>query len=277
MRVALRIDVPTEAGATTGVPNLLELLDQYKVTATFFFAMSFDTGGLIRRAASFFGKSTPPRMTPEEAMLAVAEAGHEIGLLGNDASSWRRQAAFADADWTRHQLALGMEAYEKVMGNPPDIFAAPYWQPNAHLLGMEERRGFSYASDVRGRFPFYPQLHDVLSRCPQIPVTLPTLQEMLARDEVTPANVHEFLYSESLQLLPHGHVYAADAGLEGLEHLSVMEKLIVMWQGQEGQLRTLGDIRAELDLETLPVHQIGWAPVEGREEHVATQSLPVEL
>ena len=78
-------------------------------------------------------------------------------------------------------------------------------------------------------------------------------------------------------MLPHGHVYAADAGLEGLEHLSVMEKLIVMWQGQEGQLRTLGDIRAELDLETLPVHQIGWAPVEGREEHVATQSLPVEL
>ena len=277
MRVALKIDVPTEMGATTGVPNLLDLLGQYDVSATFFFSVEFGgSRGLVKKAASLFGKSSPPRMSLEESMLAVAEAGHEIGLLGYEANSWRKQAAFADADWTRHQLALGMERFEQIMGHAPDRFAAPYWQPNAHLLGMEERRGFSCASDVRGKYPFFPQLHNIVSRCPQIPTTLPTLGEMLAQGEVTPANVHEHLYSESRHVLPHGHVYSADAAEEGIEHLSVMEKLIVMWKGQEGTLRSLGDIRAELDLETLPVHQVGWAQVPGRQEHVAAQSLRVE-
>ncbi len=278
MRVALRVDVSTEEGAGTGVPNLLELFSTYQVTATFFFATEFRAArGLVRRAVSLFGKGSAPRMKPEEAMQAVAEAGHEIGLHGHDAATWRRQAAFADADWTRYQLALGMERFEAIMGQPPDRFAAPSWQPNAHLLGMEERRGFSFASDVRGRFPFYPQLHNIVSRCPQIPVTLPTLREMLAQGEVTPANVHEYLYAESRRVLPHGHVYAVDAAEEGIEHLEVLERLLVMWKGQEGRLRSLGEIRAELDPEKLPVHQIGWTRVPGRREHVAAQSLPVKL
>lgn len=278
MRIALKIDVPTEAGATVGVPNLLDLFGQYGVSATFFFSLEFGgSRGLVRKAASLFGKSVPPRMTLEQSMLAVVEAGHEIGLLGYQAESWRRQAAFADMDWTRHQLALGMERFEQVVGHIPDRFAAPYWQPNAHLLGMEERRGFSFASDVRGKYPFFPQLHNIVSRCPQIPTTLPTLGEMLAQGEITPANVHEYLYTESLHVLPHGHVYSANAADEGIEHLELMEKLLVMWKGEEGALRTLGELRDELDLERLPVHQVGWASVPGRQEHVATQSLPVKL
>ena len=277
MRIALKIDVPTEAGATTGVPRLLALFERYQVTATFFFAMEFGGGrGLMRKAAALFGKGFSPAMSLEEALAATAEAGHEIGLLGNEAGLWRRQAAFADADWTRHQLALGMERFEQLTGHAPDRFAAPYWQPNAHLLGMEERRRFSFASDVRGKYPFYPQLHNIVSRCPQIPTTLPTLHEMLAQPEVTPANVHEHLYAESLHLLPHGHVYSADAAEEGIDYLEVMEKLIVMWKGQEGTLRTLGEVRAELDLDALPVHQIGWTEVPGRQEHVAAQSLRVD-
>ncbi len=278
MRIALKIDVTTERGVSEGVPRLLELLETYQVSATFFFAMDFNpVRGLVRRAASLFalGGSQGPGL--KDSLQAVQDAGHEIGLLGNEAESWRRQAAFADADWTRHQLALGMERFESLTGQVADRFAAPFWQPNAHLFGMEERRGFSFASDVRGKFPFFPQLHNIVSRCPQIPTTLPTLSEMLSRGEVTPANVHEYLYAESRRLLPHGHVYSASAEEEGLEHLEVMEKLVIMWKGQEGTLRTLGDIRAELDLEKLPVHQVGWAQVPGRKEHVAAQSLPVEL
>ncbi len=278
MRVALRVDVASETAATVGVPRLLELFATHDVMATFFFAMEFrPPRGLVRRAAALLARAPAPRMKPEAAMEAVVEAGHEIGLLGYEPEAWRRRAAFADADWTRHQLALGMERFEAIMGQPPDRFAAPHWQPNAHLFGMEARRGFTFASDVRGRFPFYPQLHNVVSRCPQIPVTLPTLEELLVQGEVTPANVHEYLYAESRHLLPHGHVYAVDAAVEGVAHLDVMEKLLIMWKGQEGQVRSLGAVHAELDLERLPVHQVGWTQVPGRREHVAAQSLPVKL
>ncbi len=278
MRVALKIDVASERGFALGVPALLELFSNYDVRATFFFAMEFASGkGLVRRAFSRLLGSDVSRMSLEEAIHAVVEGGHEIGLYGFDADIWRRQAAFADTDWTKYQLALGMEKFETLTGQPPDCFAAPAWQPNAHLFEMEEQSGFQYASDVRGKFPFFPQLHNIVSRCPQIPTTLPTIQELLAQGEATPDNVHEHLYVESRRVLPHGHVFTADAEEVGSEYLDTMEKLIVMWQGQEGSLRSLGEVRAELDLEKLPVHQVGWAPAPGRQEHVATQSLPVEL
>lgn len=277
MRVALRVDVATEAGASIGVPRLLDLFAEYEVSATFFFSMEFGGGAvkLVRKAAALFAKTVKPRMTPEEAMLAVVDAGHEIGLHGHDAMKWRKQAAFADADWTRHQLALATERFEQTMGHAPTQFAAPGWQPNAHLFGMEERRNLLLASDVRGKFPFFPQLHNIVSACPQIPTTLPTLWEMLEQPAVSPQNVHEYLYAESRSVLPFGHVYAVNAQDEGMQHLPIMEKLLVMWKGQEGSLRTLGDIRRELDLEKLPTHQVGWAQVPGRTEHIAAQSVAV--
>ncbi len=278
MRIALKIDVPTLNAATVGVPRLLKLLEEYQVIASFFFAVEYNAQGkgLVEKAVSLLGKRQKAEMTLQEAMLAVADAGHEIGLMGFDAGTWRKQAAFANADWTSHQLALGMETFGQLLGHTPNRFAAPGWQVNAHLLAMEERLEFRYASDVRGKFPFLPSLHNVVSRCPQIPTTLPTLSEMLAQDEIELEKMHEYLYAESCHVLPFGHVYSANAESEGIQHLDFMEKMLVMWKGQEGSLRTLGEVRRELDLERLPVYQIGWGAIPGRKEHLAMQSVKAE-
>jgi len=278
MRIALKIDVPTLSAATVGVPRLLKLLEEYQVTASFFFAVEYSAQGkgLVKKAASLLAKRPKAEMSLQEAMLAVADAGHEIGLMGFDADIWRKQVAFADADWTSHQLALGMETFEQLLGHAPNRFAAPGWQVNAHLLAMEERLEFRYASDVRGKYPFLPSLHNVVSLCPQIPTTLPTLSELLLRSDIEADKVHEYLYAESRHMLPHGHVYSANADNEGVRHLDFMEKMLVMWKGQEGSLRTLGEIRRELKPEQLPVHQIGWGEVPGRREHLAMQSVKVE-
>lgn len=278
MRIALKIDVPTLAAATVGVPRLLRLFAEYQVTASFFFAVEFKAQGkgLVEKAVSLLGKRQKAEMSLQDAMLAVADAGHEIGLMGFDAGAWRKQAAFADADWTSHQLALGMEMFEQLLGYAPNRFAAPGWQVNAHLLAMEERLAFRYASDVRGKYPFLPSLHNVVSQCPQIPTTLPTLSELLLRPDVGTEKAHEYLYAESRHVLPYGHVYSANAGNEGVQHLEFMEKMLVMWKGQEGSLRSLGEIRRELKPEQLPVHQIGWGQVPDRREHLAMQSVKAE-
>lgn len=278
MRIALKIDVSTLNAATVGVPRLLKLFEEYQVTASFFFAVDFSGKGkgLLGKAASLLAKSGKAEMSLQESLLAVADAGHEIGLHSNDASAWCKQAAFADADWTSHQLALGMENFEELLGHAPNRFAAPCWQVNAHLFSMEERLEFRYASDVRGKYPFFPSLHNVVSKCPQIPTTLPTLSELMLQPEIGLEQAHEFLYAESRRVLPSGHVYSASADQEGIAHLEFMEKMLIMWKGQEGSLRTLGEIRRELDLEKLPVHQVGWAEVPGRREHLASQSLKVE-
>ena len=87
--------------------------------------------------------------------------------------------------------------------------------------------------------------------------------------------LHEFLYAESRHLLPAGHVYAASAEREGMQMLDLMEKLLVMWKGQGGSVRALGDILNDIDTGTIPHHQIGWGRTEGGRGQMAMQSVQV--
>lgn len=286
MRIALKVDVCSHQGAVEGVPNLLRLLKDYDVKASFFFSSRLQSrhSGILHalsRASGVFGKSsrsndTTPDRALSEAVLAVVEAGHDAGVKAHDPGTWIKHAAFADEDWTRHQLALAVDTMQQILGQPPLMFAAAGWQLNSHLLAREEKLGFSFASDTRGKYPFFPILQNVRSACPQIPTTLPTLAEMLGRAGINIGNVHEYLYSESRYVLPLGHVYSCQADLEGMKYLDIMEKLLVMWKGQEGAVRSISSIYQELDLESLPCHQIGWAEMEGGSGHIAMQSMQVK-
>jgi len=285
MRIALKVDVCSLPGAEQGVPNLLALLKQYDVKASFFFSTCLEStsSGIIQalsRARSVFGKhsrsnETTPTPALSEAVLAVLEAGHDAGVKAHDPGDWIKHAAFANEDWTRLQLALAIDSMQQILGQAPLMFGAAGWQVNTHLLAREEKLGFSFASDTRGKYPFYPVLQNIRSGCPQIPTTLPTLAEMLGRAGIDTGNVHEYLYSESRYVLPFGHVYSIQADMEGLEHLDILEKLLVMWKGQEGDIRSLSKIYQELDLKTLPTHHIGWAEMEGGHAHIAMQSVQV--
>lgn len=285
MRIALKVDVSSREGVEQGVPNLLELLRQYGVTASFFFSTCLESSSstilhALSRATGVFGRTscshaTTPSAALSEAVLAVLESGHDAGINAHDAEAWVKNAAFANDDWTRLQLALAVDSMQQILGQPPLMFAAAGWQVNPHLLAREEKAGFSFASDTRGKYPFYPVLQNIRSNCPQIPTTLPTLTEMLGRAGVDSGNIHEYLYSESRYILPFGHVYSVQADVEGIEYLDVMEKLLVMWQGQEGDMRSLSQVYHELDLAALPVHQIGWADMKGGKGHIAMQSVRV--
>ena len=285
MRIALKVDVCSRQGAEQGVHNLLALFEQYDVKASFFFStcLESNSSGILHalsRAKGVFGKTsrsheTTPTPALSKAVLAVLEAGHDAGVKAHDPGDWIKHAAFAGEDWTRLQLALAIDSMQQIMGQAPLMFGAAGWQVNSHLLVREEKLGFSFASDTRGKYPFYPVLQNVHSNCPQIPTTLPTLAEMLGRAGIDTDNVHEYLYSESRYVLPFGHVYSIQADMEGIEHLDIMEKLLVMWKGQEGDVRSLSHIYQELDLKTLPSHQIGWADMEGGTGHIAMQSVQV--
>ena len=281
MRIALKVEVTSLKGMEQGVPRLLELFETYQVRATFFFDTAItNEGGTLRKAWSRTRSLLNRPKTPDQVnevfsktIIDTIQAGHEAGLLGYNCSDWNKKAAFADADWTRHQLALAMERFEQIVGHAPKMFSAANCQVNPHLLALEGKLGFSFASDTRGKFPFYPLLQGVRSSCPQIPVTLPTLKEALSFDGVTIQNVHEYIYAESRHLLPAGHVYMLNAEQEGLKFPSIMEKLLVMWKGQEGSFRAMGDIYKELNLQELPCHQIGWGTVDGNPRHLAMQSI----
>ncbi|MEL0586503.1 MAG: hypothetical protein AAES65_16680 [Candidatus Thiodiazotropha sp. (ex. Lucinoma kazani)] len=292
MKIGLRVCVNTLGGAMQGVPALLKLFDEYSVQASFFFATGPDKSGrLIGRAFQpwyrdldlvprFYGVLLPPPLNYQravETMRSVAAAGHETGILCHDRSQWLSKIAHADEQWTRQELNSAIYAYENVFGDKPKSIAAAGWQVNPYLLKLEQMHGFDYACDVRGRTAFFPVLQQVESRCPQLPTTLPTLNDLLNKGgEVTPENVHEYLYAESQHILPQGHVYSCDAEMEGMVYLSLMEKLIVMWKGMQGGIQPLNQFIEEEDLANLAKHQVGWAPDQSGKVYFATQSVKLD-
>jgi len=301
MHISLKVDVDTYRGTLEGVPALLRLFDEYRVRATFLFSLGPDhTGRALRRVfrpgflkkvqrtsvTSHYGLKTlmygtllPGPHIGRKAggvMRSVAEAGHEVGIHCYDHVRWQDFVAQRDEAWTRRELMRAAEAFEEVFARPAKVHGAAGWQLNPHLLALEEEMGFRYASDVRGKRVFLPVLRGVESSCPQIPTTLPTLDELIGRDGITRDNVHEYIYAESLHLLPQGHVYTLHAELEGMQLLPVMERLLIMWKSQEGEVCALEDTFNALDLSTIPRHQIGWGEIEGRSGHLAMQGLAVE-
>ncbi|HOP17618.1 MAG: deacylase [Gammaproteobacteria bacterium] len=289
MRVALRVEIGSLRGLREGVPNLMRLFSEFQVRATFLFPLGCDYAGRsplsawrARRrqglAALAYGTLlAAPELGREGAALisAARDNGHEVGLFGLSPQQWAHRLAHADTDWIHQQCADLWSAYLDIGGVAPAALATPDWQVHPALLGELSPARYRFSSMTRGRLPYYPVLQGVRSAVPEIPTTLPTVDEMLRQPGVTAGNVHEFLYAESRHLLPAGHVYAASAEREGIEMLPLMEKLLVMWKGQDGSVRALGDAIREIDLSTLPHHQVGWGKVDGSDRHMAMQSVAV--
>jgi peptidoglycan/xylan/chitin deacetylase (PgdA/CDA1 family) len=289
MRVALRVEVNSLRGLRQGVPNLMRLFSEFQVRASFFFPLGHDLAGrhlstawrdrrLLGLSALAYGTLLPaPSLGKEgaELMAAARANGHEVGLFGLSPLPWARRLAHADASWVRQQCDRMWSSYLAFDGVTPSALATPGWQVNPTLFESLSERRFRYSSLSRGKFPYYPVLQGARSSIPEIPTTLPTVDELLQLPGISTDNVHEYLYAESRHLLPAGHVFAASAEHEGLQRLPLMEKLLVMWKGQDGAVRALGDVLAEIDLATLPHHQIGWGEVEGGRGPMAMQSIEV--
>ncbi|MCP3867402.1 MAG: 4-deoxy-4-formamido-L-arabinose-phosphoundecaprenol deformylase [Gammaproteobacteria bacterium] len=297
MGISLKVDVDTYRGTLEGVPPLLELFERHRVRATFLFSLGPDhTGRAIRRVlrpgflskvrrtsvTSHYGLKTlmygvllPGPHIGRRAgaiMRAVEAAGHEVGIHCYDHVRWQDFVAHRDESWTRREMRRAAEAFQEVFGRPARVHGAAGWQLNPHTLALEDELGFPYASDVRGKSPFYPLFDGVESNCLQIPTTLPTLDELIGRNGITAENVHEQVHAESLLPLPHGHVYTLHAELEGMQMLPVMEKLLLLWKQSESPVCALEDTYESLDRETLPRHRIKWGRVEGRSGQLAVQS-----
>jgi peptidoglycan/xylan/chitin deacetylase (PgdA/CDA1 family) len=289
MRIALRVEVNSLRGLREGVPNLMRLFSEFQVRASFFFPMGPDDAGrwplhswrrrhAYGRMALLRGTLLPSPLLADEGrelVLAAAANGHEVGLFGRSPHAWRARLAHADEAWVGDEYRAMLADFERIGGRLPVALATPAWQSNPGLFAMLLPGRVSFSSCTRGKYPYLPLSQGVRSAVPEIPTTLPTVGEMLAGDGVSIDNVHEYLYAESRRVLPAGHVFALRAEQEGLQRLPLMEKLLVMWKGQDGAVRALGDMLSEIDLGTLPVHQVGWGEVEGGAGPMAMQSVQV--
>lgn len=296
MQIALKVDVDTLRGTQEGVPALLRLFDRYRVQATFLWSLGPDhTGRALRRifrrgflrkvgrtsVVSHYGIKTllyglllPGPMIGQRAsdiLRTTQQAGHETGLHCYDHVAWQDTVATQNEAWTRQTLQRTWEIHETLLGQPPTTHGAAGWQLNPHLLAMEAEWGLAYASDTRGTHPFLPVMAGQLFAVPQLPTTLPTLDELLGRDDMDEKQVYEQIKALSCVLPPQGHVYTLHAELEGMKLLPVMEKLLQAWQTEGIEVGSLAMLHNRLRTTVLPHHQVVWGNVAGRSGVLALQ------
>ena len=289
MKLALKIDVDTYRGTLEGVPRLLELLRRFDVCATFLFSLGPDhTGRAICRAfrpgfmkkvsrtsvLSHYGLKTLMYGTllpgPDigrrcaDSLRSVRDAGHEVGIHCWDHVKWQDGVERAGAAWTEGEMGCAVARFQEIFGVAAKTHGAAGWQMNPHAQRLTQRLGFDYASDSRGSHPFMPVVNGEVILCPQLPTTLPTLDELIGQDGIAGENVHETLLRLTESLPQHDQVYTLHAELEGMKLLPVLERLLDGWREQGYALCTTRELFSGLTLAELPRHELIRGEVPGR-------------
>ena len=287
--LALKVDVDTLRGTLEGVPRLVELFQRYQADATFLFSLGPDhTGWAIRRVfrRGFLGKVQRTSVIAHyglktllygtllpgpdigrrtgEIMRRVRDSGFETGIHCWDHVLWQDRVTNADLKWTARQMQLAVDRYAEIFGTRSVVHGAAGWQMNDHALRIATELGFRYCSDSRGTHPFLPVINGETIHCPQLPTTLPTLDELIGVDGITPDNVADHLLAMTQTSVKHGHVYTLHAELEGMKFLPILDRLLSGWRAQGYQLGALRTQADEIVLDRLPHHEMIFGTVPGR-------------
>lgn len=287
--IALKVDVDTLRGTMEGVPRLLELFRQKQTDATFLFSLGPDhTGRAIRRVfrRGFLGKVKRTSVIEHYGlktllygtllpgpdigrrasgvMRQVRDAGFETGIHCWDHVLWQDQVAMADAAWTAQQMRKAVDRYAEIFSEPATVHGAAGWQMNDHALRLTGELGFKCCSDSRGTHPFLPVINGQVLHVPQLPTTLPTLDELIGIDGVTPENVTDRVLEITRNPPETGHVFTLHAELEGLKFLPIFDRLLTGWRNQGYRLGGLRTLAGTIDLKTLPRQEVVDGTVPGR-------------
>jgi peptidoglycan/xylan/chitin deacetylase (PgdA/CDA1 family) len=318
--IGLKVDVDTLRGTREGTPRLAALLKKLGINATFYFSVGPDhTGRALRRVfrkgfaqkvartsvlkhyglkTLLYGVLLPGPDIGRQAgavMRGVHDDGFEVGLHTYDHVRWQDNVAGASAAWTRAEFERGMNAFKRIFGFFPASHAAAGWQINLHALELEREFGLEFASDTRGRTPFWPILGRTRSSCPQIPTTLPTFDELLGRDGIDESNVADavFALSQRGTGIAHGdvpldgggrdatppadpelvplHVFTLHAELEGMRLLDAFESLLRQWQAAGARISSMAAIRDLCVAQAWPDQRVIMGEIPGRSGLLAIQ------
>jgi undecaprenyl phosphate-alpha-L-ara4FN deformylase len=295
--IALKVDVDTYRGTREGVPRLAGLLERLGVRATFLFSLGPDhTGRALRRVfrRGFLGKVRRTSVLEHYGlrtllygvllpgphigrrcrvpMRDIARRGFEVGVHTFDHVRWQDGVARADEAWTRRELTRSRDEFIEVFGRAPLVHGAAGWQMNAYVPALERELGFRFASDTRGSGPFVPLTAEGEAAVPQLPTTLPTLDELIGREDLDGSDPVAHLLAVSGAAPRRDQVFTLHAELEGGRLLPQFERLLREWQRRGVQLTDLGTYFGALDLAALPRCSIVAGSVAGRSGTLALQA-----
>jgi len=292
MKIGLRIDVDTFRGTRDGVPALCRLLAAHGIRATFFFSVGPDNMGrhlwrLVRprflvkmlrsHAAGLYGWDILLRGTCWPGTLIgrrlgdrlrlAAAAGHEMGLHAWDHYAWQAHIAHMPPESIRAGLEQGVDLMTAIVGAPPTCSAAPGWRCTEAALREKEHFPFAFNSDCRGQTIFRPMVAGALLNQPQLPVTLPTYDEVIGRNGIDAGRYNDYLLS---QVNPGGiNVLTIHAEAEGIICLDLFERFVQKARALGHEFTTLGALLPAAS--AIPPGRIAAGTIPGRDGWVAVQ------
>ena len=123
LKVATTVDIEPPV-SRTDISKLLEILTEYKVNATFFM-----TGTILEGNRNI--------------AYSLLEANHELAIHGYRHRLWQGRNAERKKDIIR-----AIEVFEKIIGERPSGFRAPYFNVDEETLDFLDQNGIEYDSSL---------------------------------------------------------------------------------------------------------------------------------
>ena len=292
MKIGLRIDVDTLRGTRDGVPALCRRLEAHGIRATFFFSVGPDNMGrhlwrLVRprflvkmlrsHAAGLYGWDILLRGTLWPGTLIgkrlgnclrmAATDGHEMGFHAWDHYAWQTHIEHMSPEAIHADLERGVDLMTTIVGAPPKCSAAPGWRCTEAALREKERFPFVFNSDCRGQTIFRPVVANVLLNQNQVPVTLPTFDEVIGQPGVTLATYNDYI----LSLIRPGrlNVFTIHAEVEGIVCRDLFERFVQKARSLGHEFTPLGALLEGPSV--IPAGRMASGTIPGRDGWVAVQ------
>jgi undecaprenyl phosphate-alpha-L-ara4FN deformylase len=197
----------------------------------------------------------------------AGQEGHEIGLHAWDHHKWQAHIDKMDSSAIRAELERAFEMLSEIIGAPSTCSAVPGWKCTNQVLIEKQRFPFAYNSDCRGFSVFLPVVDGKCLSQPQVPVTLPTYDEVVGSGGVTPASFGDYVIS---QLRPDKlNVLTIHAEVEGIAIKDEFTKFVQKTIALGHEFCPLSAFISGAD--SIPAGMISAGTIPGREGWVSVQ------
>ncbi len=267
--IAIRCDLDFGIDLKKGVPNLIRILNRYKLNITFYVTMGPDSfwksgkrvkkKGYIKRLMNlnpikmltnfdldyliktfFLNKNVGEDYS--HILNEIIQNNHELGVHGYDHYKWAENIFSNSFDYQEQSLDFkkAILSFKNITNQMPSAWASPNWRCDANTLKNIDKYNFKYSSDCRGDLPFFPKIKGKKFNTLQIPINLPCLHEIrnyIDKDD------DELIRKEFLKQISEDiNVWCIHGYYEGILKKDLFQKIISDLKSLDYEIITMIDL-----------------------------------